>query len=120
VPSLRPIAVCTFGIILTVILGFIFGATSYPRAMDLLATVQLSFQQVTSKRTTGNWYPACFEHSGVRRYDAARTQPGYTLCTLAPVRFTDGERRAIAEETAAAALRFGYNSNDGAEARHRR
>jgi len=84
VPSLRRIAVCTFGIILTVILGFIFGATSYPRATDLLATVQLSFQQATSKSTTGNWYPARFEHSGVRRYDAARTQPGYTLYTLAP------------------------------------
>ena len=51
--------------------------------MDLAATLQLSFQQLRNKSATGNWYPARFEHSGVLRYDAARTEPGYTLYTLA-------------------------------------
>jgi hypothetical protein len=79
-PAFLRIAVFVFAIIP----GFIFGATNYPRAMNLVATVQLSFQQLKNKSASGNWYPARFEHSGVLRYDAARTQPGYTLYTLAP------------------------------------
>ena len=79
-PAFLRIAVFAFAIIP----GFIFGATNYPRAMNLMATVQLSFQQLRKKSASGNWYPARFEHSGVLRYDAARTQPGYTLYTLAP------------------------------------
>ena len=78
-PSLLRIAVFIFAFIP----GFIFGAINYPRAMGLAATVQLSFQQLRNKSASGNWYPARFEHSGVLRYDAARTEPGYTLYTLA-------------------------------------
>src|SRR5271156_5519114 len=79
-PVLLRITVFMFAIIP----GFIFGAINYPRAMSLVATVQLSFQQLGKKSASGNWYPARFEHSGVLRYDAVRTQPGYTLYTLAP------------------------------------
>jgi len=71
-------------LLLTLILGFVFGAANYPVAMDLAATLQLSFLQLRNKSASGNWFPARFKHSGVRLYDAARTQPGYTLYTLAP------------------------------------
>jgi Arylsulfotransferase (ASST) len=64
-------------------LGFIYAAANYPRINGLIATVQLSFE-LSKKSATGNWFPARFERSGVLRYDAARTQPGYTLYGVTP------------------------------------
>ena len=65
-------------------LGFIYAVVSYPETSGFISTGVLSLQQLWSKSATGNWFPDRFERSGVLRYDAARTQPGYTLYTLAP------------------------------------
>ena len=65
-------------------LGLIYAVARYPRINDSVAMVWLTFEQLSNKGATGNWYPARFEHSGVLRHDAARTQPGYTLYALAP------------------------------------
>jgi hypothetical protein len=79
-PALRWIALFVFAFGL----GLIYTVASYPRFNDLAATVQLSFEQLSNKGATGNWYPVRFERSSVLRYDAARTQPGYTLYALPP------------------------------------
>ena len=79
-PTLRRIALCIFAFCL----GLIYAIASYPRFNDLAATVQVSFEQLSNKGSTGNWYPMRFDRSGVLQYDASRSQPGYTLYALAP------------------------------------
>jgi hypothetical protein len=79
VPSIRWVALFTFAFGL----GLIYAVTNYPQIKGLIATVQLSFK-LGNKSSTGNWFPARFERSGVLRYDAARAQPGYTLYAVAP------------------------------------
>jgi len=65
-------------------LGFVYAVVTYPQISGFISTGVLALQQLWSKSATGNWFPARFERSGVLRHDAARTQPGYTLYTLAP------------------------------------
>jgi len=65
-------------------LGMIFTIADNSWIKASMVTVQLSFEQLTMKSASGNWYPARFRRSGVLRYDMSRTQPGYTLYSLAP------------------------------------
>ena len=66
-------------------LGFAAAILTGPQTGSAVATGETTFLQIFSKKTaTGNWFPDRFEHSGVLRYDPARTQPGYTLYTVAP------------------------------------
>ena len=65
-------------------LGFVYAVSRSPRINDSVAMVRKTFEQLSNKSATGNWYPARFERSGVLRHDVARTQPGYTLYALAP------------------------------------
>jgi hypothetical protein len=57
---------------------------------------------------------AVCKHIGVPAARAEHLASGLHQPDYYTVRFTDAERLAIAEETSAAALRFGYNANDGA------
>ncbi len=79
VPAIRWIALFVFAFGL----GLIYAVTNYPQINGLVSTVQLSFR-LGDKSASGNWFPARFDRSGVLRYDAARTQPGYTLYAVAP------------------------------------
>ena len=79
-PSVRWVALFIFAFGL----GFIYAIVSYPQVSGFISTGALAMQQLWSKSATRNWFPARFERSGVLRHDAARTQPGYTLYTLAP------------------------------------
>lgn len=65
-------------------IGVIFAVNNYPDISGFISTGGLAFQQLFSKRATGNWFPLRFERSGLLRYDAARAHSGYTLYTLAP------------------------------------
>ena len=66
-------------------LGFMVAILTGPDTGNAVATGETTFFQIFNKKTaTGNWFPDRFEHSGVLRYDQARTQPGYTLYTVAP------------------------------------
>ncbi len=65
-------------------LGFIYAVTASPRISGFTRTLQLSFEQLRTRGASGNWYPARSSQTGVLRYDPARTQPGYTLYTVAP------------------------------------
>jgi Arylsulfotransferase (ASST) len=65
-------------------LGFIAAILAGPPAGVAIRTVGLTFLQIFSKTATHNWFPDRFEYSGLHRYDPARTQPGYTLYTVAP------------------------------------
>jgi len=65
-------------------LGFIAAILAGPRTSIAIRSVGLTFLQIVSKTATENWFPDRFEHSGVLQYDPARTQPGYTLYTIAP------------------------------------
>ena len=66
-------------------LGFIAAILSGPESGSAIANVETMFLQIFKWKTaTGNWFLDRFEHSGVLRHDPARTQPGYTLYTVAP------------------------------------
>jgi len=66
-------------------LGFFIAVLSGPGSDSAVQTGGTTFWQILDwKTSTGNWFPDRFEHSGVLRNDAARTQPGYTLYTVAP------------------------------------
>ena len=64
--------------------GFIYVASHYASVNDVIATEKLSFDQLRKKSTSGNWYPARFERSGILEYDAARTQPDTRFTSLPP------------------------------------
>ena len=64
-------------------LGVIYGVSSYPRINGLISTIQLTVS-LRNRSAGGNWFPSRFDRSGVLRYDAARTQPGYTLYVISP------------------------------------
>jgi hypothetical protein len=79
-PALRWVALLVF----VMGLGFIAAIAAGPRTATAMRAIGLTFLQVFSKTSTGNWFPDRFEHSGLLRYDPARAQPGYTLYTVAP------------------------------------
>ncbi len=66
-------------------LGFAAAILAGPESGSAVATGETTLLQIFNWKTaTGNWFPDRFEHSGVLRHDPARTQPGYTLYTVAP------------------------------------
>jgi len=65
-------------------LGFIAAIAAGPRTGTAMRAIGLTFLQVFSKTSTGNWFPDRFVRSGLLRYDPERAQPGYTLYTVAP------------------------------------
>jgi hypothetical protein len=76
----RVIAIVTTG----VVLGVLYPAVNYPQIDRSMAAIQMSLGQLGSKTASGNWFPDRFVGSGVLKYDAANTQPGYTLYSVAP------------------------------------
>jgi hypothetical protein len=78
-------------------LGFIYATVNRTQTQGLLSAIQMSLDVFRSRIATNNWFPVRFERIGVLRHDRARSQPGFTLYSIAPdlsVHLVDMDGRA--------------------------